>query len=87
MGRHGDGERALRRAIYLNRHAILPHYYLGLLLQSRGDPRHAARSLENAIEILGLLPDSEILEDADGITAGEMKSLARTHLDVLRERS
>jgi len=44
MRKHDDAERSLRRAIYLDRQSILAHYYLGLFLPSRGDPRQAARS-------------------------------------------
>jgi chemotaxis protein methyltransferase CheR len=83
MGRRAEVEPALRKAIYLDRQSALPHYYLGLFLQSRGDPRQAARSFENAIELLELLPEADILADADGITVAEMKKLVKMHLEVL----
>ena len=83
MGHHAEAEPALRRAIYLDRQSVLPHYYLGLLLQSRGDPRQAARSFENAVELLESLSDADVLADADGITVAEMKKLAKMHLQVL----
>ncbi|HEX4227292.1 MAG TPA: CheR family methyltransferase [Bryobacteraceae bacterium] len=86
MGRYSEAEPALRKAIYLNRQSPLPHYYLGLFLQSRGDPGQAARSFENAIELLESRPDGDVLADADGITAGEMKKLAKMHLEVLQTR-
>jgi chemotaxis protein methyltransferase CheR len=86
MRRHADAERSLRRAIYLDRRSVLPHYYLGLFLQSRGDPRQAAHAFKNALELLGSRRDTEIFADADGITVAEMKKLTRTHLEILSER-
>ena len=65
---------------------MLAHYYLGLLLQSTGDPRQAARSFENALALLHPLRDSESLANADGITAAELRKLAQMHLDILGER-
>jgi chemotaxis protein methyltransferase CheR len=86
MKRHAEADRSLRRAIYLDRQSVLPHYYLGLLLQSQGDPRQAARSFENTLELLRTRPDAEVFADADGITVAELKKLASTHLEILRQR-
>jgi chemotaxis protein methyltransferase CheR len=86
MARHSEAELAVRRAIYLDRQSALPHYYLGLFLQSRGDLRQAARSFENAIELLESREDGDVIADADGMTVAEMKKLARMHLEVLPTR-
>ena len=85
--RHTEAERSLRRAIYLDRKFVLPHYYLALLLQSHGDPRRAMRSFDNTLDLLRSCPDSDVVPDADGITVAELKKLAQTHLDILRERT
>jgi chemotaxis protein methyltransferase CheR len=84
MQKHADAERSLRRAIYLDRQFVLPHYYLGLLLQSRGDARQAAHSFQNALELLSRRSGNEVLADADGITVAEMTKLARMQLEILR---
>jgi tetratricopeptide (TPR) repeat protein len=84
ISRHSEAELALRRAIYLDRQSVLPHYYLGLLLQSHSDPRQAARSFENAITLLESRSDSDVFADADGITVAEMKKLAKMQLEVLQ---
>jgi chemotaxis protein methyltransferase CheR len=84
MGRNLEAEAALRRAIYLDRRSVLPHYYLGLCLQSRSDSRDAARSFENAVALLEAHDDAEVFVDADGITVAEMKQLAKMQLEVLR---
>jgi chemotaxis protein methyltransferase CheR len=84
--RHGEAERSLRRAIYLDRRFVLPHYYLALLLQSHGDPRQAMRSFDNTLELLRSCPNSGVVPDGDGITVAELRKLAETHLEILRER-
>jgi chemotaxis protein methyltransferase CheR len=76
----------LGRAIYLDRQSVLAHYYRGLFLQSRGDPRLAARSFGNALEILRTRSDEDAFDDADGITVAELKKLTNMHLDILREK-
>ena len=86
MRKHSEAERSLRRAIYLDRQSVLAHYYLGLLLQSRGDSLQAARSLENTYELLRPRRDDEVFADADGITVAELKQLAKMHIEILRER-
>jgi chemotaxis protein methyltransferase CheR len=86
MGRHDEGQKSLRRAIYLDRQSVLAHYYLGLSLQSRGDRRRAERSFENAIELLRTRGDADVFADADGITVAELRKLAKMHVGILRVR-
>jgi len=84
MGRRDEAEAGLRKAIYLERQSALPHYYLGLLLQSKGNDKQAARSFQNAIQLLESRADAETFADADGITVAEMRKLAQMHLQVVQ---
>ena len=86
MRRPKEAEKSLRRAIYLDRRSVLAHYYLGLFLQSHGDSGQAGRSFENTLDLLRSRRDTDILAHADGITVAELKKLAKTHLEILRER-
>ena len=86
LGRQDEAERSLRRAIYLDRQSVLAHYYLGLSLQSRGNARQAERSFENVVDLLQSRRDIDILADADGITAAELRRLAKMHIEILLER-
>ncbi len=86
MQRHVEAERSLRRAIELDRNAALPPYYLGLLLQSRGDLRGAAKCFEGVVDLLRGRDDADVLDYGDGITAAELRSLAGMHVETLRER-
>ncbi len=87
LGDYAESERSLRRAIYLDRRAIPAHYHLGLLLRSHGDLRQAERCFNNALDLLSPLAGDEILADADGITAVELRELARTQIESLKERA
>jgi chemotaxis protein methyltransferase CheR len=86
MKKRTEAERSLRRAIELDRHSVLPQYYLGLFLQSHGDLQQAARSFESVLNLLSLRHDAHIFTDADGITVAELKKLVTMHIETLRER-
>ncbi|HEY4085239.1 MAG TPA: CheR family methyltransferase [Bryobacteraceae bacterium] len=81
-GDYADAEESLRKAIYLNRQWPLAHYHLGLLLQSRGETRRAARCFDNVLGVLASLAEDVALPDADRITVAEMRKLARMQLQV-----
>jgi chemotaxis protein methyltransferase CheR len=86
MQRRPEAERALRRAIELDRQSVLPQYYLALLLESAGDLRHAAQSFESVLKLLSVRRDAHIFTDADGITVAELRKLVTMHIETLRER-
>lgn len=87
IGDPAESERSLRRAIYLDRQAVLAHYHLALLLRSRGDLDQAERYLQNTLTLLGVMRGEEILADADGLTAGELRKLTETQIENLRLRA
>lgn len=83
MERPSTAEKAFRRSIYLDKSFAMAHYHLGLLLLADG--RHGAgrRSLANAARIVSLMPGATVLDEADGLTAQEMRDLVRLHLGIL----
>ncbi|HEX3727648.1 MAG TPA: CheR family methyltransferase [Pirellulales bacterium] len=83
QGRYAECEQSLRRAIYLNRDFVLAHYHLGLVLHRNRDARAAERSLRNVLQLLDRRDSDETLADADGLTVGELRQLARMQLEVL----
>lgn len=79
-----DGcETSLRRAIYLDRHFVLPHYHLGLFLWRRDEAAGASRSFRNVIALLQQLPDDHALDHGDSITAGQLRETVGMHLDLI----
>jgi chemotaxis protein methyltransferase CheR len=73
---------AFQRAIYLDRRFALAHYHLGTSFRSTHEMERADRCFRNALEVLTSLPDNEPLPHGDSITAGELRNLAASHLEM-----
>lgn len=84
MGRDDDVEAALRKAIYLDRNFVLPHYHFGLFLYKKGDRKGASRSLANAVRLLSDMDDGQVFEEYDGISVAQLKKLAEIHLETIK---
>lgn len=81
---HGDvAEEQIKKAIYLDRTFILAHYHYGLLLHKKRKTPSAGRCFRNALKLLSQKPRENPIEDADGITAGELIELTEMHLEIL----
>ncbi len=83
MGALDESEKALRRAIYLDRQRVLPHYHLGLFLWRREDALGAARSFRNVLGLLERYPDDHAFGEGDGITAGQLREVVTVHLGLI----
>ncbi len=82
-GHHEEARAALRRAIYLDRTFALAHYHLGASLQTTGDRASARKSFSNVLGLAGVIPQSQPIPHGDGITARELRDLARMHLESM----
>lgn len=79
-----EAEKALKKAIYLDRNFVFAHYFIALCRQRQGDAAGAAKSFHNVRDLLsGMAPDRSFME-GDGITAAELGELTEMHLSVLR---
>ncbi len=76
-----EAQQAFRRSIYLDKSFAMAHYHLGLQLLADGQPG-AGRALANAARIAGSMPDDQVLAEADGATAKDLRNLIRLHLDA-----
>jgi chemotaxis protein methyltransferase CheR len=85
LGTTDEAEQSLRRAIYLDRNFALAHYHLGLALKRDGQIRAAARSFENVLKVLAAAPDPAPVSAAPGVTAPELRALAKMHLEKSAE--
>lgn len=83
MGQLDESEKALRRAIYLDRRMVLPHYHLGLFLWRRDDAVGAARSFRNVLGLLDGLSDDSTFRDGDDITAGQLRETVEMQLKLI----
>lgn len=83
VGQAEECEKALRRAIYLDRKLVLPHYHLGLFLLRRDDSLGASRAFRNVVTLLKDSPDGDLVADGDKITAGQMREAVDMHLKLI----
>ncbi|MDJ0388038.1 CheR family methyltransferase [Roseomonas sp. E05] len=83
LGRPAAAEQAFRRALYLRGDFIMAHYQLGLLLLDEGRAASGRRALAVASRIAMSLPGGAALEEGDGMTAQELRTTVRLHLEAL----
>jgi chemotaxis protein methyltransferase CheR len=74
---------ALRRAVYLRKDHALAHYYLGLALLRIGQTGPARRAIAVAVSQAACEPQEATVEDGDGMTAGDLASMARHYLESI----
>jgi len=83
LGEDEQCEKALRRAIYLDRRLVLPHYHLGLFLARKDDAAGAERSFRNAQALLSGLEDEQPVNAGEKITVGQMREAVAMHLKLV----
>ncbi|BAE50767.1 CheR family methyltransferase [Paramagnetospirillum magneticum] len=83
LGEDEPCEKALRRAIYLDRRLVLPHYHLGLFLARKDDSTGAERSFRNAQALLAGLADEQPVNPGEKIAVGQMREAVAMHLKLL----
>ena len=81
LGRPGEAESSFLKSIYLDKSFAMAHYHLGLLLLAEKRPGPGRRALTNAARIAAAMPDDRLLDEADGLTALDLRNLVRIHLD------
>lgn len=81
LGHLASAEDALRRAAYLDPRFIMAHYHLGLVRLARGKVDAGRKAIAAAAQLAGTLAVEERLAEGAGLTAGEMRELARVQLE------
>ncbi len=82
LGRPGEAESSFLKSIYLDKSFAMAHYHLGLLLLAERRSGPGRRALTNAARIAAAMPDDRLLDEADGLTALDLRNLVRIHLDA-----
>ena len=80
MGRPTEVKKSLNQAIGLEPNFVMAHYYLALVYRQEGNSMRATQSFKAASSLLGSMPGHEVLPEADGITALELKNVISVHL-------
>jgi chemotaxis protein methyltransferase CheR len=82
-----EAEKSFLKCIYLDKSFAMAHYHLGLLLLSDGRTGPGRRALANAARIAAALPDDRLLDEADGLTAMDLRNLVRIHLEAATQQA
>ncbi|EIM27119.1 CheR family methyltransferase [Microvirga lotononidis] len=82
LRRPDEAEKSFLKSIYLDKSFAMAHYHLGLLLLAEGRSTPGRRALTNAARIAAAMPDDNLLDEADGLTAGDLRNLIRIHLEA-----
>ncbi|MDP2212423.1 protein-glutamate O-methyltransferase CheR [Phenylobacterium sp.] len=81
QGRLDEAEAALRRAVYLDETFLLAQYHLGLVRLDCGQDAAGRRALAAAGRAAANLSPTAPLCEGDGLTAGDLRELARLQLE------
>lgn len=71
---------SLKRALYLDPEFVLAHFALGYLAWRQGNAREAGKHFANMQELLTGYAQDEILPEADGWTAGQLREMVGSTL-------
>jgi chemotaxis protein methyltransferase CheR len=75
MNREDEAIASLKRALYLDPDYLLAHFTLGNLALRSGDARTGRRCLKNALSLLAVRDDGEVLPESEGLTAGRFREI------------
>jgi chemotaxis protein methyltransferase CheR len=76
--RPAEAVQALNRALYLDSSFILAHYTLGTIALREHGHKAADRHFLNAASLLAQRPKTEVLPEAEGVTAGRLLEIVQT---------
>jgi chemotaxis protein methyltransferase CheR len=79
-GRIQDALVELNKVLYLDHSYALAHFMLGNIYRSMGQNNTANKHLLNAAAFLMKLPEEQILEKSEGLTAGRLVEFIKTIL-------
>lgn len=69
-------EQACRRALYIDRHCVLGHFHLGLVLHQKGDQAGTRRSLQTTLGLIRGKNPQALVEYGEGICYGRLLEMA-----------
>ena len=82
QNREEDATASLKQALYLDPDMILAHFTLGNFMLRRGDIQNSKKSFGNALSLLELLKQDEIIPESDGLTAGRFREIVNATMQA-----
>ena len=77
-GRIEEAAVSLKRALYLNQNFTLAYFALGNLTQKQGRFKESEKHFENALSLLSMYRQEDILPESEGMTAGRLKEVIQS---------
>ncbi|HJV33945.1 CheR family methyltransferase [Geomonas sp.] len=78
--------RSLKHALFIDHDYLLAYFALGNIHRLRGERQESERNFVNALRLLERRPADEVLEEAEGLTAGRLAQLVKAMLKAGKER-
>lgn len=75
LNRDEDAIISLKQSLYIDPNLILAHFTLGNIMIKQGSIQTAKKDFNNALALLGMLKQDDILPESDGMTAGRFKEI------------
>jgi len=66
---------SLKRALYLDQDFVLAHFALGNLALQQGKFKASGKHFNNALSLLKIYGQEEVLPESEGITAGRLREI------------
>jgi chemotaxis protein methyltransferase CheR len=82
VDRYEDADRAIRRALYLDRTLAYGHFLLGMVLSRLGDAAGSRRAFRNTRKLCERLGVDETVAFSDGQRVGSLLDAVTTQLDL-----
>lgn len=76
--------KSLKQAIFLNKNFVIGHFYLGVINQREGKLKNASRSFRNARNLVEKLSPDQLLDEAEGLTAGRLREIVDARFEEIK---
>ncbi len=80
LGRYEEAMMSFKKVIFLDPENIISFFMIGNIYRAKDEMLKAASSFKTACKYLDKEADDSILDDAEGITAGNLKEMIKTIL-------
>ena len=82
LGDHEQAGRSLQRVLYLEPAFVLAHFASGNAARSAGKNAEADKHFANTLKLLRGYPTDELLPECDGLTAGRLREMVSSILEM-----
>ena len=81
QGLADEAVQSLKRTLYLDQDFVLAHFALGNLCRQQGKQQEAEKHFANALLLLNVCAQDEVLPESDGLTAGRLMEIIQTSMN------